>query len=215
MVRRHTALWLASDGWPFLAVVVALLAGAVVLSWWWLAAALLLPLTLLVLLFRDPPRRVPARPHAVVSPVDGRVLAVERVAEGIMARPALRVLLRIDNLGAYAARSPIEGKVMELTDRRRSPTGRARRASGLWVRSDGGADVVVLIHAFPLLGHARAFIGYGERIGQGQPAAWLRIAREAEIFVPVNARVGVVPGDRVRAGDSVLAELAHKNSAAR
>lgn len=208
-------MWVASDGWPFLIVVVALLAGAVALSWWWLAALLLLPLSVLVLLFQDPPRRVPARPHAVVSPVDGRVLVIETVDEGVMARPALRVAIRIDNLGAYAARSPIEGKVMELTDRRRSPTGQARRARGLWVRGDGGEDVVVLIRAFPLLGHARAFIGYGERIGQGQPAAWLRIAREAEVFVPADVRVCVAVGDRVRAGDSVLAELAHEKPAER
>jgi len=215
LIRSTTALWVASDGWPFLIVVLALLAGAVALSWWWLAAALLLPLTLLVLLFRDPPRRVPARPHAVLSPVDGRVLAVEQVEEGVMARPALRVVLRIDNLGAYAARSPIEGKVMELTDRRRSPAGLARRASGLWVRSDSGEDVVLLIRAFPLLGHARAFIGYGERIGQGQPAAWLRIAREAEVFMPADARAHVACGERVRAGVTVLAELAHENADAR
>ncbi len=213
MVRRHRALWVASDGWPFLIVVLALLAGSVALSWWWLSAILLLPLMLLVLLFRDPPRRGPARPHAVVSPVDGRVLVVEPVDEGILARPALRVVIRIDNLGAYAARSPIEGKVMELTDRRRSPTGQAQRARGLWVRSDGGEDVVVLIRTFPLLGQARAFIGYGERIGQGQPAAWLRIAREAQVFVPANASVSVAPGDRVRAGDTVLAELANQQSA--
>ncbi len=202
-------MWVASDGWPFLIVVLVALTVAVVVSWWWLAAALLMPLILLVLLFRDPPRSVPANPHAVLSPVDGRVVAVERVDEGIMARPALRVALRVNNLGAYAARSPIEGKVMELTDKRRSATGEARRARGLWVRGDGGDDVVLLIHGFPLLGHARAFIGYGERIGQGQPAAWLRIAREAEVFLPADARACVAPGDRVRAGDSVLAEFAH------
>jgi len=206
MRERNTALLLASDGWPFLLAVLVALIAAVALEWWWLAAPAALLLVLLVLLFRDPERRVPAQPHAVMSPVDGRVLGIEALAHGILEGPALRLRLRVDNFGAYAARSPIQGQVMELADDVVARPGGVG-APGLWVRSDLDQDVVVLIRGWPLLGRARAFVGYGERIGQGQPAAWLRIAREVEVYIPAGSLVPVAVGERVWAGRTALARF--------
>jgi phosphatidylserine decarboxylase len=207
MVERHRALLLASDGWPFLLVALAALVAAVTAGLWWLALPLGVLLCLLVLLFRDPPRRAPAHPRAVLSPVDGRVIAVEPAAGCAPGGETLLVRIRVDNLGAYAARSPVEGEVFAPTERALPGTSVARLRRGLWVRADSGEEIGVMIRGVPLLGHARAFVGYGERIGQGQAAAWLRIAREADVCLPGRVSVLVEPGQRVLAGSSILAEL--------
>src|SRR5262245_12475788 len=69
---------IAREGWPFIAasVVAAVLVHSLAGGWWaaplWAVAAFMLQF------FRDPPRAVPQEAKAVLSPADGRIVAVER-----------------------------------------------------------------------------------------------------------------------------------------
>jgi phosphatidylserine decarboxylase len=72
---------IAREGWPYLAIVLVV---ALVFTWlgWGIAAFIAWLLFFFILqFFRDPPRAVPAEPHAVLSPADGRVVRVERVRD--------------------------------------------------------------------------------------------------------------------------------------
>ncbi len=197
---------LATEGIPFIAA--ALIAGGAALhsAGTWTLGPTLSVVVLLVALFRDPRRDVPAEPLGVLAPSDGTVREITPVESGVIKRRAIRIVLSVNNLGAYTARSPIEGKVLDPRDNL-SEVSRALGVSGMWVRSDEGDDVVILFHGPRFVGSPRAFVRYGERVGQGQRFGYLRLARRAEIYVPSNARVRVAPGDRVRAGIDVLAEL--------
>lgn len=186
----------------------AMLAAAVWFAGWWAALPLGGLVAALVTLFQDPWRDIPAAPLGILSPADGRVAQVTPSGPGILDREAVRITVRINNFGAYTARSPIEGKVLDPRDNL-SDHSRWLDVHGMWVRSDEGDDVVVLIHGPRWLGAPRAFLGYGERVGQGQRFAFMRLARTVEIYVPANARVRVEPGQRVRAGTDSLAELRH------
>ena len=66
-------------------------------------------LALLFLVFRDPQRVVPAEPLGIVSPVDGEVLSVEVTDKGVLQGEARVIRIRIDALGTYTARSPLDG----------------------------------------------------------------------------------------------------------
>ena len=80
-------------------------------------------------------------------------------------------------------------------------------SSGLWVQTDEGDDVVLQFkgHRFGLA--PLAFLRFGERIGQGQRCAYLRLTRSAEVQFPIHGRVLVEPGQRVVAGCDVLGKL--------
>ncbi len=159
------------------------------------------------LVFRDPKRSIPAVPLGVVSPVDGRVVEAGP-GPGIVDEAALRIVIRIDSLGTYTARCPTEGKIMNLRgedlDR---PLG--QRETGLWVRTDENDDVVLKFHGYRFGMPPRAFLGYGERVGQGQRCAYLRLARFAEVQIPGNGRVQVEAGQRVTAGSDLIGRLPH------
>ena len=204
--RRNSVV--AGEGLPYL--VASLLATFAV--WHFvgpLAAALPLAAAFYIyLVFRDPPRPVPAAPLGVVSPVDGVVTAIELTDQGVLGGEAQKINIRVDSLGTYTARCPIEGKIMDLgTDA--EVKRRAAAAGGLWVRTDEGDDVVLKFsgHRFGLA--PRAFLGYGERVGQGQRCAYLRLTRTAELQLPLGARLQVSVGQRVAAGSDVLAKLPH------
>ena len=163
----------------------------------------------LLLLFRDPPRKIPSQPDAVLSPVDGRIVAVEPTDRACIEGEVIRIRIRINHFGAYTARSPAAGHVLNLRDNMAAGS-RLTGQSGLWVRTDSDDDVVLLMDGPRYFGRAVAFVRYGERLGQGQRCAYIRLASHAEVYVPLKSRVRVKRGDYVSAGTDILATLVHK-----
>lgn len=196
----------AAEGIPFL--VVAAVCCFAVYRWMepgWLLPALALTGGLAVV-FRDPRRSIPAVPLGVVSPVDGRVLDTGRIEGGRFEGAGLRVLIRIDVVGAYTARSPVEGKVMDLAaDGDGDPVDYP--ANALWMQTDEHDDVVLHFRGYRLGLPPKSLVRYGERVGQGARCAYLRLARLAEVHLPEGSRLLVSPGDRVIGGRDVIARL--------
>ena len=55
----------------------------------------------------------------------------------------------------------------------------------------------------------RSFIRYGERVGQGQRCAYLRLTRLAEVHLPIDGKVLVEPGQVVRGGSDLIGKVPH------
>lgn len=203
---------IAQEGWLPLIVTVLTLLIVMRLSIYWVALPLGFLLLLLILLFRDPRRQVPAIPLGIVSPVDGTVVSVQTTPMGILDREAVRYIIKVNSLGAYTARSPAAGLIMDLHEQDQLGA-RLRGQDGLWVHTEAGDDVVLLFRGARLVGRPRALVRYGERIGQGQRVAYLRLPDYAEVYLPVNLRNKVEPGQKVCAGTDILAELLHTSPA--
>jgi len=200
--------FVAREGLPFLAVAVIALIVAAQFGGFYAAILPAILLVYFLLVFRDPRRNVPAVPLGIVSPVDGTVVDIGLTDKSALHGEAHKIVIQIDSLGTYTARCPVEGKIMDFRGdqlRAQAPA----EASGLWLRTDENDDVVLQFrgHRFGLA--PRAFLGYGERVGQGQRCAYLRLTRLAEVQLPINGRVHVTIGQRVAAGSDVLAKLPH------
>jgi phosphatidylserine decarboxylase len=163
-------------------------------------------LVLFWMIFRDPRRQIPASPLGVVSPVDGRVTAVDLVDRGVVQGEAHRIFISIDMLGTYTARCPIEGVIKDLNTLAAEKVV-DYRTNALWVQTDEGDDVILQFHGYRFGFAPAAFVRYGERIGQGQRCAYLRLTRVAEVHLPIAARVLVEPGQRITAGLDVIGRL--------
>ncbi len=172
---------------------------------YWFAASIAI-LVLLFLVFRDPRRRIPAVPDGVLSPVDGRVTAVAVAETGVLQGRAHRIVIRINSLGTYTARSPVEGKVMDLKPVA-AETGGDYQTNALWLQTDEGEDVVLQFDGYRFGLAPQSLTRYGERLGQGTRCAYLRLTRLAELHLPIDCKVQVEPGQRVVAGKDVLATL--------
>jgi phosphatidylserine decarboxylase len=200
--------FVAQEGIPFLLA-------SILLCWisfrylnvLWLGGAIGLSV-ILFLIFRDPRRRIPAVPLGVVSPVDGRIVAVDLVDKGVLQGEAHRIVVRINSLGTYTARCPIEGKIMDLNSVA-SDKVVDYRTNALWVQADEGDNVVLQFRGYRFGLAPISFVGYGERLGQGSRCAYLRLTRFAEIHMPIDSTVLVEPGQRVVAGCDLLGKLPH------
>ncbi len=197
-MKARRKLPVAPEGLPFL--------GLLLLSAWlvwsyassvWVGVPLLL-FAIAYLLFRDPHRSVPPRALGIVSPVDGRVLEVQSGAYR-------RVVIRIDPLGTYAARAPVEGYVRDPSTA--DAAAGAFPANALWIQTDEGDDVAMHFRGYRLGLAPKALTRYGERLGQGERCAYLRVVRDVELFVPAASKLAVEPGQRVTAGSDLLGTL--------
>lgn len=200
--------FVAREGAPFL---VAAVIGAYLAFRFYGIYAAIPPVILLfyfACVFRDPKRNVPSIPLGVVSPVDGKVVEVGLTDKSALNGEAHKIVIRINSFGTYSARCPVEGKIMDFRGellRDKVPA----EANGLWLRTDENDDVVLQFHGYRFGLAPQAFLGYGERVGQGQRCAYLRLARFAEVQLPINGRVLVTVGQQVVAGSDLLAKLPH------
>jgi len=200
--------FVAREGVPFL--VLAAVAFVLALRFLDIAVAVASALLffVLVLLFRDPRRDIPASPLGVVSPVDGQVVHVDLADKGVLHGEAHRVRIRIDSFGTYTARAPVEGKIMNL----RSVNGDQvvdYETNALWIQTDEGDDVVLQFQGYRLGLAPKSFVRFGERLGQGQRCIYLRLTRIAELHLPIASTILVKPGQVVTAGSDLIGKVPH------
>lgn len=174
----------------------------------WYALIPGLILVFLYLLFRDPFREVPSVALGVVSPADGVVVSVETTDQCVVQGEAHVIRIRVNSLGSYTARSPVEGKVMDLHSSVEG-VGPDCPANALWVQTDEGDNVVLQFHGYRFGLAPRSFVRFGERIGQGHRCAYVRLAKYAEVYMPIGGRVLVEPGQRVVAGTDLIGTVPH------
>lgn len=200
--------FVAREGIPFvsLAVLACLLSLRFLDVFFTVSAALLV--LVLYLLFRDPRREVSAAPLGVVSPVDGRVVDVDLVDRGVLQGEAHRVRIQINSFGTYTARAPVEGKIMDLRSVA-ADTVVDYQTNALWVQTDEGDDVVLQFYGYRFGLAPRSFVRFGERVGQGQRCAYLRLTRIAEIHLPIKSKVLVKAGQIVVAGTDLIGKVPH------
>lgn len=207
MVGRRNP-FVAREGIPFLLASIIL----IWVAWRYLPVAwIALPAALTVVLFlvfRDPVRAIPPTALGIVSPVDGRVVEVDTVEGGTLQGRAHRIVIEVDALGTYTARSPVEGVVRNLSSAAGGrPVDYATNA--LWIQTDEGDDVVMGFRGYRFGLPPRALIRYGERLGQGQRCAYLRLVRVVELHVPFESKIRVAPGQPIAAGSDLIGSVPH------
>lgn len=165
----------------------------------WLLALLLL------LLFRDPDRELPSQPLAVVSPADGKVVSISTVSDPYLPRQSVRVVIQMTPYGVFTTRSPIEGKVLESPNIKKA----SNIPHGVWIQSDEGDDVVMVMTRGPLKNDPHCYIRIGDRIGQGKRCGFVHLGGRVEVYMPENSRPTVAEGDTVHGGSDIIAKLVH------
>jgi phosphatidylserine decarboxylase len=158
---------------------------------------------LLALIFRDPDRDIPAVPLAIVCPADGRVSAISMTHDPYLDRPAIRVVIQMNSYGVFSTRSPVDGKVLE------PPNIPPRVPHGVWLRTNEGDDIVLVMSRGRLHSTPRCYVRIGDRVGQGQRCGFIHLGGQVDLYLPESSRTLVTAGDWVQGGSDVIAKLIH------
>ncbi|MGB5180425.1 MAG: phosphatidylserine decarboxylase [Gammaproteobacteria bacterium] len=160
---------------------------------------------LVLMLFRDPEREIPSQPLAVVSPADGKITSISTVPDPYLPRQSVRVVIQMPPYGVFTTRSPIEGKVLETPSVQKD----SNIPHGVWLQSDEGDDIVMVMTRGPLKNEPRCYIRIGERIGQGKRCGFVHLGGRVEVYLPENCRPVIAEGDTVHSGSDIIAKLVH------
>jgi len=206
---------IAKEGWNVIAIFILLAALISILLNIFMALPLWFTAMFFVFVYRDPARKVPPVPLAIVGIVDGKVLNVKTIKDPYIDREAISVTFVKTWFSIISLRSPIEGKVMEqwFATNHRSKNDDSKHSAQFskgfaqWVQSDEGDDVVIAIYPNYTFQRPRCYVHSGERIGQGQRCGIIPFHSQVEVIVPANATVNVKPGDTVLAGTDTIATL--------
>jgi phosphatidylserine decarboxylase len=205
---------IAREGWAYLAlsVVVAGAVHAYAGFWWalpfWIIAAFVLQF------FRDPPRAIPPDPGAVLSPADGRVVAVERTADPYLEREALRISVFMNVFNAHSNRSSVDGEVVKtwyfagrFFNAALSKASLENERSALWIKTPDGRDVTVVQVAGLIARRIFCYAKAGQRIERGERFGFIRFGSRVDVYLPLDAVPKAAVGDKVYATTTVLAIL--------
>jgi phosphatidylserine decarboxylase len=204
---------IAREGWPFLAiaVVVAALVAAYSLVWsilFWIVALFVLQF------FRDPPRDVPGDAKTVVSPADGRIVAVEKARDPYLDRETIKVSVFMNVFNVHSNRAPVDGQVKRIFYNAGSFVNAAldkasteNERNALWIRADAGADVTCVQVAGLIARRILCYAKAGDKLERGQRYGFIRFGSRVDMYLPPSARIRVALGDKVYAASTVLASL--------
>ena len=205
---------IAREGWPFLAAGVAAALAAGWLAGWWWSVPVWLAVAFVVQFFRDPPRAIPGGERTVVSPADGRIVAVETAEDPYLKRPATKVSVFMNVFNVHSNRSPVDGEVKQSWYNRGAFVNAAldkasveNERSALWLRADAGADVTCVQIAGLIARRILCYAKAGDRLRRGDRFGFIRFGSRVDVYLPGDARVKVALGEKVRASSTVLAEL--------
>ena len=177
---------------------------------------LLLLLTLFVaFFFRDPERAAPRGERFILSPADGRVIALEKNfhEERFLAAPATRVGIFMSPLDVHVNRVPVSGQVATV----RYQPGKFRPAfaaaaadvneqNAVTIQDAQGRRVVLVQVAGMLARRIVCALKGGERVHQGDRYGMIMLGSRVDLYCPPEAELRVQIGQRVKAGETVIGE---------
>jgi phosphatidylserine decarboxylase len=166
-----------------------------------------------VAFFRDPERRLPDDPAALVAPADGRVVAVETGrAHPLAPEATTRVSIFMSPADVHVNRSPVTGDVCDVVYKKgafgaafEADASETNEANAMLLRAAGGYDVVVVQIAGWLARRIICRVAAGARLTRGERFGLIMFGSRVDIFLPPHVDVAVAVGQRTTAGVTVLA----------
>lgn len=205
---------IAREGWPFLAIVAVLALALQSFGLTFLSVVAWILFVFVLQFFRDPPRYIPAQKNAVVSPADGRIVAVERVEDPYAQREALKISVFMNVFNVHSNRIPIGGEIKSVdyfpglfvnADLDKASTQNERNA--IVIHTDSGATVTAVQVAGLIARRILCYVKPTETVEKGQRYGFIRFGSRVDVYLPTDSVPKVAIGDKVSASSTVLAEL--------
>jgi phosphatidylserine decarboxylase len=207
------------DGWPFVAgfAIVALALGQ------WVSGTLgwlgLLATAWCVYFFRDPERVPPERGGLVLAPADGLVEMVQpalpppELGMAAIARPRVSIFLSIFDV--HVNRVPADGTITELAYRpgkflnaALDKASEENERQSIRLTVEGGRELAFVQIAGLIARRIRCDLAKGQTVRAGERFGLIRFGSRVDVYLPEGVVPLVRAGQRMVAGETVLADLA-------
>lgn len=170
--------------------------------------------------FRSPARHITRQGNAFLSPADGRVVIAEKVHESnFFGKDMQQVSVFMSPLNVHLNRYPIDGKVLSyqyfpgkylVAWHPKSSLLNERNA--IVMETADGEQLLLSQIAGTVARRIVCYSEAGERVKQGDELGFIKFGSRVDLYLPEGVELQVKPGDKVRAGLSVLAKYGEMES---
>ena len=214
---RKPSVGIAPEGVPFILFLAVSTLTFAALRWWFPALICLAATLFCGFFFRDPERVIPIDPDVAVSPADGKVISVETRPEPFTGAQHVRISIFMSLLDVHVNRFPLAGKLESIHYYPGSffkasldkASDQNERCAFLLRDTDGNVWTMVQIAGLI----ARRIVCRaepGDELARGERYGLIRFGSRVDLYLPEAYTPHVYVGDKVRAGESILA---HKRPA--
>jgi phosphatidylserine decarboxylase len=196
------------DGWKFIGVF-ALVALLLFIIHPLLGSIGILLTAWCIYFFRNPERVTPIRPGLIISPADGKIVAIKEVQppKDFDMGDGLRTRVRIPIGGVIRKAIYYPGKFFNASLDKASEY---NERNALVIEIDDKHDLGVVQIAGLIARRIRSDVKEDEAVLTGQRYGLIRFGSRTDIYLPKNVKPLVVEGQTMLAGETVLADLHSK-----
>jgi phosphatidylserine decarboxylase len=207
MMKERPLGWIAPEGMMFLLPLAALSVLGIVLGWsLWMVVPLGVFTVFTASFFRNPSRRIPEDPQAVVSPADGVVVRIQEEGE------VQKIAIFMNVFNVHVNRMPVDGQILDVQhipggflNAARDDAPLKNERTTLTIQTLGGTVVFSQIAGLV----ARRIVCYaqkGDQVRKGQRFGLIRFGSRVDVTLPRDWQRCVNLQERVVAGTTVLAK---------
>ena len=172
-------------------------------------------LLFIISFFRVPDRKLTSQENLVICPADGKVVVIEEtVDEEYFKDKRLQVSIFMSPLNVHVNRAPIDGEVKYfkyhpgnylVAWHPKSSTKNERTT--VVVESESGPLVLFRQIAGAMARRIVWYVNEGDEVTQGEEFGFIKFGSRVDIFVPVDTEVKVEIGEKVKGGQTIIAQL--------
>ena len=169
--------------------------------------------------FRNPERKTPKNSNYIISSADGKVCLIDNAIPpkevNFGSNQMLRICVFMNVFNVHINRSPIEGKIDKVIYKKGSffnasldKASEKNERSSMIISNTNGTQLVVVQIAGLIARRILSFVSDNQYLDQGERYGLIRFGSRVDIYMPLNSSINCKVGDKVIAGESVLAILA-------
>lgn len=206
---------IAYEGYPFIAIAAFLAVIFAIVETYCLLTIALLTTAFITYFFRDPERFTPDLEDSVISPADGKIIVIDKTDDELFTgQKAVKVSIFMNVFNVHVNRVPIDGTVDKIIYKpgkfysADSTQGAEHNEYCSTVMTTQKGQKLAFVQVAGLI--ARRIVCWLEpkdNIKTGRRFGLIRFGSRVDLYLPESAEINVQIGQKVKAGETVLASL--------
>ena len=209
-------LRIAREGIPFILTGIGLTCVFLILDLPVLAIPLAVLTSFIIFFFRDPERNLVNSKKAVLTPADGKIIAIERLTNGDNRFPdtAVKLSIFMSVFNAHINRIPVGGRISQLIyhpgkffSANLDKASLHNENNMVLLETDNREKIVLVQVAGLIARRIVCWVKAGDYVKTGQRFGLIRFGSRLEVYLPPDSTITVRKGEKVKAGQTIIGYL--------
>ena len=213
MAKEGLSIWLGLTVIAFIVWGIWLFDGRWISFWAAVAGTILA--TFAVYFFRDPERTIPNVENALVSPADGKIVAIKSISSHpYIQSDATQISIFLSPFDVHINRIPISGKIEFVNYKKgeflaayKESASEKNEQTEIGLITQTGARIIVKQIAGVLARRIVCRLEKGQDVSTGERFGMIKFGSRTDLIVPADTKVDIKLGEHVQGGTTIIGRL--------